>query len=216
MSERTNPSYGTKVNDPHSIRQEGAGPVASDSLAADSTRSGGDFSSNRNAEPQGVSGSNSTFANTNISGATRLDAASNAEARMAQEDWAEEKKLGGGSDSYPSGLGGQAKGLAVENTQGSYSTGGASSNARTAPSYVNSQYVDAGGPKGKNLTEGIGGDPKNASFNQDIGGENDPGRLAELKMQRANADAAGDAGYPRQKGTTGDNTYDTLGGDTSA
>lgn len=80
---------------------------------------------------------------------------------------------------------------------------------------MNSQYVDVGGPKGSNLTEGIEGNPKNASFNQDIGGKNDPGRLAEEKFARDNAEG-GDAGMPTQKGGLGDNPYDTLGGSTDA
>jgi len=211
-----NPSYGTKVttDSKHHVVEESAGPIASDSLAAESTRAGGGFSENRNSEPSGVKGANSTFANTNTSGATRLDPASDAEARMAQEEWGQEKQLG----SYPDSVGGQAKGLAVSNTQGSYETGGASSSAEPAPSYVNSQYVDSGKPKGKNLTEGgfESDDKKNASFTSDIGDENDPGRLAEAKMQRENADAAGDAAMPRQKGMTGDGQYDALGGDTEA
>jgi hypothetical protein len=68
------------------------------------------------------------------------------------------------------------------------------------------------------LTEGgfESDDSKNASFNQEIGTKNGPGRLAELKMQRANADATGDVAMPRQMGTTGDNEYDALGGDTPA
>jgi hypothetical protein len=68
------------------------------------------------------------------------------------------------------------------------------------------------------LTEGgfESDDSKNASFNQEIGTENDPGRLAEEKMQRANADAGGDGVMPRQQGETGDNEYAALGGDTPA
>ncbi|KAN0112742.1 hypothetical protein V8E51_005693 [Hyaloscypha variabilis] len=210
---------GTKVTDPNAPSiQESAGPVASDSLAAESTREGGGFSENRNSEPQGVAGANSTFANANTSGAHRLDPASDAEARLAQEDWEEERKLGAGANSYPAAAGGQSKGLAVENTEGSHQTGGATSAAGTAPSYVNSQFQDQAGPHGKNLTEGgfESNDSKNASFNQEIGTKNDPGRLAEEKIFRANADTAGDASMPRQKGVTGDNEYDALGGDTPA
>ncbi|OWO97702.1 hypothetical protein B2J93_2462 [Marssonina coronariae] len=45
--------------------------------------------------------SNSKFANENTSGATRLDPASEAEARMAEEHWAEEEeKLGAAATSY--------------------------------------------------------------------------------------------------------------------
>jgi len=138
---------------------------------------------------------------------------------MAQEDWEEERKLGAGSTSYPTAADGQSKGLAVENTQGSYQTGGASSNAGTAPSYVNAQFETyPGGPKGKNLTEGgfESDDRKNASFNTEIGTKNDPGRLAEQKIQRKNADAGGDAALPRQKEVSGNNEFDALGGDTPA
>lgn len=209
----------TQVTDPNAPSiEESTGAVANDSLAAESTRADGGFASNRGSEPQGVSGSNSTFANKNTSGATRLDPASDAEARQAEGDWAEEKKLGGTGNRYPDAVGGQAKGLAVTDTQGSYETGGASSNAGAAPSYVASQYVDGGGPKGKNLTEGgfESNDSKNASWNQDIGGKNDPGRLAEQKFERLNAGADSTAGQPRQKGVSGDNSYDALGGDTQA
>jgi hypothetical protein len=208
-----------QVNDPNAqVTQEGAGAVASDSLAAESTRAGGGFSENRNSEPQGVKGSNSTFANENTSGATRLDPASDAEARRSREDAKEERTLGSRATSYPSAAGGQSKGLAVENTEGSYETGGASSDAGTAPSYVNSQFRDQAGPHGKNLTEGgfESDDSKNASFNQEIGTKNDPGRLAEEKMQRQNADAGGDGVMPRSQGETGDNEYAALGGDTPA
>ena len=119
---------------------------------------------------------------------------------MAQEDWAEERKLGGAAATSYSG---------PVNGQGS--------NAGKAPSYVNSQYVDGGGPKGSNLTGGFDShDAKNASFNNEIGTKMDPGRLAEQKMTRENADAAGDAAMPRQKGVSGDNTFDALEGDTSA
>ncbi len=237
-----NPSHGTKVPSPspfcttktHILRQvtdssapeitEGAGPVASDSLAAESTRANGAFSENRNSEPQGVSGSNSTFANTDTSGATTLDPAADAEARGDDD-----ANVG----SYPASVGGQAKDLAVENTSASRSNdaslGGGSagesnagvergSNGGIAPSYVASQYVDGGLPKGNNLTEGgfESDDTKNASFNNEIGGKNDPGRLAEEKFQRENADVAAEAGMQKQTGVTGDNTYDALGGDTSA
>ncbi|ESZ90479.1 hypothetical protein SBOR_9139 [Sclerotinia borealis F-4128] len=195
---------GTKVNDPHSIIKEGAGAVASDSLAAESTRSGGGFAENRDGEPLGVAGSNSTFANTNTSGATRLDPASDAEARMATEDWAEEKKLGA-TGSYQKD---------ARNPNAKKGT----SNAGVAPSYINNQYQSGGKPKGKNLKEGgfESNDANNASFHSVIGGKNDPSRLAEQKMMRENAQSANDAGFPRDKGTTGGTPYDALGGDTAA
>ncbi|KAK0107340.1 hypothetical protein ONS95_004033 [Cadophora gregata] len=210
MSTR-NPTHGTKVTDPNAPQiHEGAGAVASDSLAAESTRAGGGFAENRNSEPLGVSGSNSTFANENISGPRRLDPALDAEARMAEEDWAEEKKLGATASSYPDSTGGQRG--------SSGSSGEDSSSAGIAPSYVNSQYHDTAGPKGRNLHEGgfESRDANNASFNSEIGSKNDPSRLAEQKFQRQNADYDGDAAFPKQKGELEDNAYETLKRDASA
>jgi len=209
-----NPSYGTKVTDPNApAKEEFAGAVASDSLAADSTRSGGVFSENRGAAPQSVSGNSSTFANTNTSGATKLDPAPDAESRLAQDSWKEEKGV------YPDAVGDQSKSTAVEDTTGSNQTGGNTGSADAAPTYVNNQYIrDPSGPKGANLTEGgfDSDDKNNASFNNEIGTENDPGRLAEGKFQRENAESGPDAGYPRQKGVTGEGSFDALGGETSA
>lgn len=123
---------------------------------------------------------------------------------MAKEDWSEEKKLGAtGSYHKDAGNPNVQKGT---------------SNAGVAPSYVSNQYQSGGQPKGKNLTEGgfESNDAKNASFNSEIGGKNDPSRLAEQKMQRENAQSASDAGFPRDKGTTEGTPYDILGGDTAA
>lgn len=145
-----------------------------------------------------------TFANTNTSGATRLDPASDAEARLAESDWAEEKKLGDASSTSYSG------------PQTSSQT--PSGNGGTAPSYITSQNLADGKPKGKNLTGGFdSSDGKNASFNSEIGGKNDPGRLAEQKFERENAQAGNNAGFPRDRRVEkGTGVYDALGGDTSA
>ena len=132
---------------------------------------------------------------------------------MNQADWAEEKKLGPGSTNYPNAAGGQSKATAVEDTTGSSATGGASSNAGTAPTYVNSQGKDMSGPHGKNISEGIK-DGKEVS-GQDIGGKNDPGRLAEQQFAKKNANIGLEA-VPKQMGGTGQNEYSPLGGDTSA
>ena len=95
---------------------------------------------------------------------------------------------------------------------------GGTSSAGVAPSYVNSQFLDGGRPKGKNLTEGgfESDDGKNASFNSEIGSKDDPGRLAEEKFVRENADTADTGGMPRLQGGSEDNTYGVLGGETSA
>lgn len=124
---------------------------------------------------------------------------------MAEEDWAEEKKLGA------------ADSVGAQRGPGSDETGGSSS-AGIAPSYVNSQFHDTAGPKGRDLHEGgfESRDSNNASFNSEIGSKNDPSRLVERKFQRQNADYDGEAGMPRQKGDLEDNTYDTLKRDASA
>ncbi|CAG8984249.1 hypothetical protein HYALB_00010505 [Hymenoscyphus albidus] len=191
MSTR-NPTHGQKVTDPNApVIKEGAGAVVSDSLAAESARAGGGFASNRDTDPFGAKGSNSIFTNRDTSSATRLDPAVDAEAREAESDWAEEKKLG--------------------------ASGGQRGSARTAPSYVSSQFVDSKGPKGENLTEGFeGGAGNNASFNGDIGGRNDPGRKALDKIVKDNADASEMAGMPKQMGDIGDNDFTALGRNTPA
>ncbi|KAL8906104.1 MAG: hypothetical protein Q9207_002236 [Kuettlingeria erythrocarpa] len=104
-------SRGKKVTtDPESYQNphvESAGPVASDSLAAESTRAGGAFASNRNAAPQSVSGSASTFANTDTSGATTLDPAPDAAEREAKSAWQEvpDEARGPAGLRYPEGAG---------------------------------------------------------------------------------------------------------------
>ena len=65
------PQAGSASSDP-SVPQEPTGPLASDSLAAESVQSGGKFSENENANISSVSGEASTFANTDTSGATTL------------------------------------------------------------------------------------------------------------------------------------------------
>lgn len=54
-------------------------------------------------------------------------------------------------------------------------------------------------------------DGKNASFNNEIGTKNDPGRVAEETFAQRNADdARGLAGFPTQTGGSGENPYGTL------
>ncbi|KAL8798121.1 MAG: hypothetical protein Q9200_007822, partial [Gallowayella weberi] len=128
-------SQGMKnTTDPSALQNpisEGAGPVASDSLAAESTNAGGAFSSNRNATPQSVSGSSSTFNNTDTSGARVLDAAPDAAEREAKEAWREvpDEARGGAGKKYPEGAG-AADFSGTHNADG-YSGGSANSGHRT-------------------------------------------------------------------------------------
>lgn len=109
----------------------------------------------------------------------------------------------GGSGEYVTGL---SKSGSGHTSGGEYR---ADSNAGQAPSYVGNvtgSFRNEGDlkPKGRNIREGgfdNGDDAQNASFSGEIGTENDPGRNAEQKFQRMNAEAAADAGSgPRQKG----------------
>ena len=215
--------------------------MTSDSLAAESIQSGGKFSENRGAEPLSVSGSSSTFNNTDISGATTLAPAPDAAEREAKEAWQEtaDEAKGSGGQKYPEGLDGQGAFDGQHSVEG-YSGGSTGAKqelsekigsdkvyqasgirgggtdemtedkssldttaADNAPSYVSSVKSDpaqTGKPKGKNITEGgFDSDPSNnASFNNEIGTENDPGRVAEQTFQNTTQSASGGAG-PRQK-----------------
>ena len=86
----------------------------------------------------------------------------------------------------------------------------AKSNTDTAPGYITDVHAQQGKPKGKNLTEGgFDSNPENnASFNSEIGTENDPGRAAELQFQNKQAGTVGTG--PKQSEVTGDGQYDVL------
>ena len=103
---------------------EGAGAVASDSLAAESTRSGGAFAENKNSEPLKQSGSNSTFNNTDTSGARKLDPAPDAAEREAKEAWQEvpDEARGPAGQKYPEGAG-NVNFAGSHNADGTYSGG---------------------------------------------------------------------------------------------
>lgn len=86
--------------------QEPTGAIASDSLAAESTRAGGGFSENDNADVMGVKGSQSTLNTTDTSSASVLHPASSGADREKQD------AIGLGSDEkgaagmvYPEGAG---------------------------------------------------------------------------------------------------------------
>jgi hypothetical protein len=98
----------------------------------------------------------------------------------------------------------------MTDTTSSLETDSTTSHAGVAPTYVNSQYVDTHGPKGKDLKEGgfDEGDDKNSSFTSDIGDANDPGRVAEQKFAKENAEMGEDTA-PKQGGS-GEGLYDAL------
>ncbi|KAJ5167082.1 uncharacterized protein N7482_005863 [Penicillium canariense] len=226
----------TKVTtDPASQQpiEEPSGPIAKDSLAAESVSRGGAFSGNRGAEPLGVSGNQSTLKNTDTSAATTLPSApvgALREDRHRQEKYPE--ALGGQGDfpgahlpesGYTGGPTaakqqmGQHAGeyRASEHLPGQSSASGSSKYfAGQAPSYINEVTGAYQGqkPKGKNLKEGgfSSDDDKNASFTSEIGSEMDPGRAAENKFQRTMAESGIDVGRPRQKGVDNQTVYQAL------
>jgi len=118
--------------------------------------------------------------------------------------------VGGPSSERPNGHPG------VYNTQngsnaadGNAATAAGVNNGEPAPSYIASYYnqpsteTGSGKPHGKNLQEGgfDSSDANNASFNSDIGTDQDPGRVAENKFQRRAQESAIDVAQPREPGT---------------
>lgn len=223
------------TTDPEATRnpvKEGAGTVLSDSLAGESIASGGAFATKNpgvGVDPQPAHGT--TTNTTDTSSARELPPAANAASR------GEQSRVGGG------GGGGVSSGTETGTSSSSYSSTSGSGNGSTsgaasttgttgttgvtgtAPSYVNAaqQGRDPNDlkPKGKNLQEGgFEGNEPNASLGQagtdNIGSENDPGRVAEQKFQSRTAEAAGSAAGSRDmKGSAAvdgsSGGYDALG-----
>ncbi|KAF2140641.1 uncharacterized protein K452DRAFT_252433 [Aplosporella prunicola CBS 121167] len=211
-------SHGTKVTDPNAPTvNESAGIITKDSLAAESAQGGGSFASGN--PKAGISSQTSTGTTTNTtdtSGATVLNAASSAEAREAQEGWSEAAQLNAAQGLGKSaGVGptyadsGSTGGSKPYNT-----TTGSGANVGAAPSYATAggPTADQLKPHGKNITEGgFDSSAPNASFSGDIGGKNDPGRLAENKIAGTNAQSAHDSATgPRQGGISNDGQYKAL------
>ncbi|KAF2122633.1 hypothetical protein BDV96DRAFT_561119 [Lophiotrema nucula] len=218
-------SHGQKVTtDPESTRnpiQEGAGVITSDSLASESLSSGGEFGAGNPKAVASKQPSASTTTNTtDTSNATKLEAAPDAEAREAQEGWSESASLNAGA-----GLGKDSGVGPTYNTSSSATGTGSTETSESTTSYGNAGVAPTGAyagsnlnegdlkPKGKNITAGGFDDSApNASFNQEIGTNKDPGRAAEAKYQLVDAQAGGDAGGQRQEGVSGQTAsgYDTL------
>ena len=95
-----------------------------------------------------------------------------------------------------------------------------STSADPAPSYVaNLTTANVGKPKGKNLTEGGFEDDNgknNASYNADVGSEDDPGRVAQQGFQKLNAATAGSSAGPQEQSISREGTYDALGAENEA
>jgi len=194
--------------------QEGAGAVTSDSLAAESVNSGGDFAENRGSEPLKVKGSNSTLANDDTSAATTLPPAPDAESRddVSLSQTTSSSTKGPGGEKYAEGAGGQpdfpGKTSAEGYVGGSTDEKSGVHDVDTAPSYVTTLASEnTGKPKGKNITEG-GFDGEADSGFAEPGSEEDPGRASLQGFQNQQAATVGSG--PRQGKVTGDGQYDML------
>lgn len=179
---------------------EKPGQITSDSLAAESLAENGSFAANQPGVTASSVPSKSTTANTtDTSGASILPSTSDGPSRGYDggESYVTPGDESRADTSYRSEIGGGGAGAEYSTSRG----GPQESYGGTAPS----AYSSAGGdeenlksrPRGMNITEGgFDENAPNASFNNDIGGKNDPGRLAERDFQAANARSGGDAGYP--------------------
>jgi len=135
-------SAGTKVTkDPAARRpiEESTGVITSDSLAAESLNSGGSFASGH-AGISGQPSKGSTAANEDTSSAIKLDAASDAEARQATEEWNESAQLNAGR-----GLGKEAGRGPTYDLRGSHGGQGNSGQGNGAGDEESSSGAGAGG-----------------------------------------------------------------------
>ncbi|QDS75904.1 hypothetical protein FKW77_002633 [Venturia effusa] len=196
-----------KTNEPApSAIEESTGEIISDSLAADSLRSGGQFADGH-ASISGQKAVGSTAANTDISGATTLGPAPDAEARLATEEWGESASLSASKS--------------LNETKGQYNTVGGTGSAHTVGTAPSAQSIDVRKgemPKGKNLTEGgFDQGASNASY-ADVESGRNPSRLAELEFEKRNAKGLVSEGSmgSRVGGVTDKGQYGNLGNDESA
>jgi len=229
--------HGTKVTtDPEANNtiNESTGAIANDSLAAESYRSGGGFSENRDSGPNDVSGSSATWNTTDTSGAYKLDSARDHPSRQDDDGSTEYPEAVGGQGQFsgrhndgsggysggPSGSSGKYSGSGDSgsgskyDTTGTFSGSGADSydadNGSTAPNYA----LDTTGafqgtkPKGNNISEG-GFEGEGTNYNSGIGTRDDPGRAAVQGFAKQAARA--DHGSTTQSGPSGnEQPFDAL------
>lgn len=177
---------------------EGVGTVTKDSLAAESLQGSGSFGEgNPKAAASSQPSAGSTAANTDTSGARKLDPAVDAEARDAASNWSEQQQLSAGA-----GLGlGKEHGVGPTYNKVGGATGFGTS---TQPPSSNVEEIQGGyagaadkvreqegGFKmpGKNVTE----DPNltgKTVFGK-IGTNKDPARVAEKELAKKAAAASG-------------------------
>lgn len=177
---------------------EGVGTVTSDSLAGESLKGSGSFGEgNPKAAASAQPSAGSTTANTDTSGARKIDPAVDAEARDAASGWSEQQQLSAGS-----GLGlGKEHGVGPTYNKVGGATGNGTSTQPPSSSVdeIQGGYAGAadkvreqeGGFKmpGKNVTE----DPNLEGKTEfgEIGTNKDPARQAELDQAKKTAPSGG-------------------------
>ena len=181
--------------------KEGAGAVTSDSLAAESVRSGGAFGSNRDSEPLSVKGGNSTLNTTDTSSATTLPPAP--DARTRDQVWNES----GGGDKYPEGAGGQG------NFPGSHA-GGSYSGGPTSAKREMMGGAGSGGGEGYD-TSGSGGAFSEGGAGGGGGGRGGRGDAGQISSSGTGLGSSSGGASTNSTTTRGDTTHDTSygGGD---
>ncbi|KAK6433932.1 hypothetical protein LTR95_009880 [Oleoguttula sp. CCFEE 5521] len=189
-------------------KSENPGTVLSDSLAAESIESGGDFAADSDARGINPASAKGTTTNTtDTSGASEL---SSARSRAERDDDNETGEYNTGSSSgdglssgsaLPNrsdeggsreiGAGGGSSTSYADESSGRNST--SSSNVNTSSSTYGSGSGSGSGSTQRTSDVSSGGndedfpsDAPNASFNNEIGTENDPGREAVRKLQQDN------------------------------
>ncbi|KAL4934155.1 uncharacterized protein BDV17DRAFT_248497 [Aspergillus undulatus] len=238
------PARGVKVTtDPQSNQriEEPSGPVVKDSLAAESVNSGGSFAENRGAQPIGATSQNTTTNTTDTSAASKLPSADNARERGNPHGQSKYPEALGGQGDYPGAhvpetgyVGGPTaakKDLGLnkeypasekleqpqsQTQRNAAPASGSQRQTRSATAAQREQNYSSAAAAGQG-SERFPNDPKyNASFNSDIGSEQDPGRLAEQKFQRREAETVAAAAAPAQKGTGDQTWYTPLNADQRA
>ncbi|KAG5662445.1 hypothetical protein KAF25_004863 [Fusarium avenaceum] len=183
------------------IKEEGAGKVASESLAAESIEEGGEFASNKGIRSENDSNKGSRSEND------------------SNKDTRSENQSSSGSENTSSGRTANTSSAPAPGSGLGSGSGAAPESADTAPSYADNQHAEGSGPHGKNLKEGIDysntEDGLKKALASEPGSEDDPSRLAELQFQRNQSAVGRDAG-PKQSELSGKTAFDGLNSETSS
>jgi len=189
-----NPTHGQKVHStkPGDEKHEASGTVISDSLAAESLRSGGDFSANN---PTGISGTNAN-SSTLAQGADTIGVRVLAPTTAAAADDAREAEQTFAEDTGNVGSKGfKTTGSSVGVTAGK----GAQEAKRKTDGSTDSRKGEFDTEDGPQEVKDLG----------EIGSEQDPGRLAEAEMVKKSATIGGVRSAGENTGDN-ENPYEAL------